>query len=508
MQWVLKLLLLFQGYIMCSISAESDMYLQTSMLAYDYSIGASEPMRISGAVFHAYENAWSVAFNIANANSILVFALCHEPCPPVTTEYRLYECLSMLRVLGDQQWYNQYISTHLADGERFCNDVRSAPALIQSAVDKILSDSNGGALVRFRHPNTLVIFYEEEVVLNWMTLMGDEFGLSFRATHIDVVGQHFGIRHFSDHVLLLNSTQRSEFVRGGLTFSLRNRCTSIGFAAPAFANVHSVLEAGRLRCVWDCRADMLRQPYNSAPPTKEQLNVSSPEYSLLPIKYECVQLPSVWVAAIFGFTVETALPPSDIGYAQALFDAVDRLSLVVNMELKEAGLQGIMVFSLKNSLYHSSFFDRLSELQQAACVIANSADDKCKEASNSIRNPDYVYRRRLLSSSQTAIEGLFVTGEKKVFEETNERERHLSVLRTSLVSAIQEHAPVLGALENIEDIDFSQIVAFETPKSIDKTTPSPTSDVDNATNVGGLLLLIGCLLGAVCVLALCFVSSS
>jgi hypothetical protein len=103
----------------------------------------------------------------------------------------------------------------------------------------------------------------------------------------------------------------------------------------------------------------------------------------------------VWVAAIFGFTVETALTPSDIGYAQALFDAVDRLSLVVKMELAEAGLQGIMVFSVKNSLYHTSFADRVSQLQQAACAIANSPDDKCKEASNTIRNPDYVYRRRL-----------------------------------------------------------------------------------------------------------------
>jgi hypothetical protein len=104
MQWLLKLFLLFQSYIMRFISAESDMHLQSSMLASDYSIGASEPMRITGAVFHAYENAWSVSFNVAHANSILVFALCHEPCPPVTTQYRLYECLPMLRVIGEQQW--------------------------------------------------------------------------------------------------------------------------------------------------------------------------------------------------------------------------------------------------------------------------------------------------------------------------------------------------------------------------------------------------------------------
>ena len=503
MQLLIILLGLFCSCFECSKSSDLPAEIQSS----SYSIDANEPMSITGAVFHAYENAWSVSFDVADTNSILFFSLCHEPCPPITTQYRIYECLPMLSIIGDQQWHNQYISTHIAEGEMFCNSIRSAPADVQEGVDKILSDSNGGALVRFRHPNTLVIFNEEEVVMHWMTLMDDEFGVSFRATHIEVMGQHFGLRHFSDHVLLLNSTQRFNFVKGALTFVLRNSCTAIGLSAPEFGNVHSVLQAGRLRCVWECRGDMLRQPYNSAPPTNEQLNASSLEYAVLPVKYSCVQLPSVWVAAIFGFTVETALTPSDIGYAQALFDAVDRLSIVVEMELAAAGLQGIMVFSVKNSLYHTSFSDRLSQLQQAACAIANSADDKCKEASNTIRNPDYVYRRRLLSSSQTQIEGLFVSGEINVFEQPNEREKHLTLLRTSLVSAIQEHAPVLGGLQNVEDIDFSEITSFATPATEDKTTPAPTSSNNVETNVGGLFLLIGCLLGAVCVFSLYFVAS-
>jgi hypothetical protein len=118
MQWLLTLLLLFQSYIMCFISGESHMHLQSSMFASDYSIGASEPTRITGTVFHAYENARSFSFNVADANSILVFALCHEPCPPVTTQYRLYECLPMLRIIGEQQWHNQYISTHVACSRR------------------------------------------------------------------------------------------------------------------------------------------------------------------------------------------------------------------------------------------------------------------------------------------------------------------------------------------------------------------------------------------------------
>jgi hypothetical protein len=205
MQLLLNLLLLFHSYRMCCTSVESDIHLP--MYAGDYRIAESEPMKITGTEYHAYENAWSVSFYVPTINSILVFALCREPCPPVSSEYRLYECLPMISTIGEQKWHNQYMSTHAADGEMLCNAIRSNPGDVQNAVDKILSDSAGGALVRLRHPNTLVIFYEEEVVLNWMTLMGDEFDLSFRATQIKVVGQYFGLRHFSVGITCCCSTR-------------------------------------------------------------------------------------------------------------------------------------------------------------------------------------------------------------------------------------------------------------------------------------------------------------
>ena len=92
---------------------------------------------------------------------------------------------------------------------------------------------------------------------------------------------------------------------------------------------------------------MLRQPYNSEPPTREQLNKSSSEYSLLSEKYACVALPSSYVASVFGFTVETNLSTSDIGYAQSVFDAVDKLSVAVNEEMRAQAIKGIMIFSIK-----------------------------------------------------------------------------------------------------------------------------------------------------------------
>ncbi len=177
-----------------------------------------------------------------------------------------------------------------------------------------------------------------------MSVVGEELYMSLRSTQIDIVGENIGVQHFLHDVRLV---QHTEFKQGVITFAVLNRCTALGLSDPEFCIVRSINVAGRLRCAWECRGDMLRQPYNSEPATKEQLNISSEEYSLLTIKYACVPLTSSWVASVFGFTVETNLSTCDIGYAQTVFDTVDQLSVAVNKEMRAQAIKGIMIFSIK-----------------------------------------------------------------------------------------------------------------------------------------------------------------
>jgi hypothetical protein len=461
----------------------------------NFLIEANEKFEVLGATYHAFENAWSISLNIPALQSVLVFGVCREPCPHVSMEYQIHSCMSILSILKDINWYNEYFSSSRIDNESICEDLRSSNT-IQGQIDKILSDKSGAALMRFRHPNSLVVFYEQEVVTNWMAASDNMFGLTFRATQIEILGPNFGVRHFTGHVLLLNATQRSDFINGGLTFLLRNSCTAKGFSAPEFANVHGVSEAGRVRCVWECRGDMMKTPYNSAPPTVQQLNTSSAEYALLDEKYACIKIPEVYVAVIFGFTVDTAFAPSDIGYEQALFDAIDKLSYNVKLELSAAGLNGIIVFSVKDTSYHKSFSERLQQLQRATCLLANVPSPECDRFSDTVQNPNYVYRRRLLST-ETTIEGLFISGDKEVFEQSNVREQHLNQLRSSLVDSLQEHSSSIGSLQNLQDIDFSQIVSFQTPKPVLPTTPTP-SKIDEKDKVYSNVFVY-CALGTIVV---------
>jgi hypothetical protein len=256
-------LLLIHRHMLCSVSAEGG--IDDVGYSIHYSIGASDPVAIAGVEFRAYENAWSVAFEAPYVDGVLIFALCHEPCPFVSSHYHLLECTQMLSSIQDPLWHNQYIASHAEDGQTLCEAIVSSPDRFQEDVNNILSDTSGGALLRLRSRHTLVIFNEPEVVDSWMTNVQQELSLSFRVTHIEVVGGRFGVRHFLHTVRLQGSVPP---LQGVLTLALRNGCTAIGLSAPDFGSVRTVNVAGRDRCVWKCRGDMIRQPYNSQPPTQ------------------------------------------------------------------------------------------------------------------------------------------------------------------------------------------------------------------------------------------------
>jgi hypothetical protein len=103
--------------------------------------------------------------------------------------------------------------------------------------------------------------------------------------------------------------------------------------------------SGRLACAWFCREDMVKVPYNSAPPTRAQVNASTREYAELPVKYECLAPPPEWTATVFGLTMETEMLLTEGEYAQTLFDAVDRLAAAVRRSLV-GDCEGIVLLSV------------------------------------------------------------------------------------------------------------------------------------------------------------------
>lgn len=89
--------------------------------------------------------------------------------------------------------------------------------------------------------------------------------------------------------------------------------TQAAVCSSAFGSVRSVDVGGRPRCVRECRPDI------SGSRTTQTADAGAARSIAPGPRPACLALPSAWVAAVFEFVVETAVSPSDVGYAQAIF---------------------------------------------------------------------------------------------------------------------------------------------------------------------------------------------
>jgi hypothetical protein len=98
-----------------------------------------------------------------------------------------------------------------------------------------------------------------------------------------------------------------------------------------------------------------------------------------------------------------------------------------------------------------------------------------------VTNPNYIYRRRLLSVGYAEIEGLFISDDSSVFVDSTKREEYLTTLRLALVSAFVEHVSLLSDADgnafvlNIDNIDFPEIVYFRIAKKADQNKTVQTN---------------------------------
>ncbi len=120
-----------------------------------FNIEASEPMSFEASQFKAYENAWSVTFNVANTNAVLVFAICKDQCPTISSGFHILTCTEILTVLEEQQWHNHYIAENTVNNtQMLCDKIRSDVRDVQTGAGNILNYNTGGALVHLRLPDT------------------------------------------------------------------------------------------------------------------------------------------------------------------------------------------------------------------------------------------------------------------------------------------------------------------------------------------------------------------
>ena len=436
-------------------------------------------LQVARTDFHAYENAWSVSFGDlpGHAFDLLVFELCRSHCSlaPASTS-RPQSCTSLAESFQEPGWHNEYMASSGNRSAGLCAEIHTAAHQVQVAASHVLSDEAGGALALLRAPLVLVLYNEDALVRLWTSQEEpDLLSVSVRVSYITSLSSHFVLRRSVLRV------QVRRPVRDVLTFGVRNRCTGSGFVAPDLGSVTGVLANGRLRCVWHCRADLIRVPYNAAPPTPEQLNVSRPEYALLAVKYACIAAPSEWTTTVFGFSLETVSIPVESGVAQSLLDALDSVAETLRQRLFASG-EGIVLLSVSNEFSHPVSFDEWTHnLRDAQCA---SKTVSCSKTSDTV-NPRFLYTaRRLLSETLdiVRVQGVLIAPlqeQSPAEQPLTTAERLLETVHAlrSALQAVVDAGPVPEdgggiLIRGVQDIDFERVVLLAAPQAEDALPPT------------------------------------
>lgn len=481
-----------QMLILLMLLATHTFCLESSVVLEDDSV-----LEVGRADFHAYENAWSVLFTHAldvHAFDLLVFEACQPPCDERgSAEAQLYTCRALARAFAQPGWRNEYMAGRVNESLQLCADLSGDSAALQAQAGRVLSDAQGLPLVRVRAPLALVLFNEDELATRWASVVQgrddarpDILSVAVRVSYITVLHRVFSMRRSVLRIELRRP------VRSALSFGVQNPCTAAGFSAPEFGVVSLVNASGRLLCAWFCREDMVKVPYNSVPPTRAQLNASSPEHALLPVKYACLAPPAEWVATVFGLTLETNMLPAET-YAQTLYDAVDRLAAAVRRTLLGEG-DGIVLLAVASALYHPVPFDEWAQrLRAASCTSADCG------ALEEISNPSYVYaRRRLLAEElqNLRVEGVLIAPEAPAA--APQRVEALQELRAALSSAIASNIELVAEADasllvrSVQDVDVAKVILATAPP--DAVVASAEDDIlavlRGASVAGAVLLLL------------------
>ena len=151
---------------------------------------------------------------------------------------------------------------------------------------------------------------------------------------------------------------------------------------------------GHERCMWTCRMDLCRQPYNLIPATRQQLNSSHSDFAALDPKYACAVLPKQWVAVFFGFELDTRMLPTSHEYTQVLYDTLNSMALIAEKRLATQGRTVLVSMGVHNSLYHTvSFRDQLREKSETACLLTQ-CHSKWFPSAHGWNNEHFAYARR------------------------------------------------------------------------------------------------------------------
>lgn len=362
--------------------------------------------------YDASSQSWMVDTGARFSADLVIPLACWEPavCGEVTAS-GIVPCEALLGLLQPAGWKNEPLEALLAAGGA-CDGVlgRLGEAAQRAEAQKELRDVCAGGCIQVQVPRGLRVF-NDAGLQRWQVHSnhsGDpDAGRGEQEEVYDVpvtlVFVSVAADLFSVHAQRLHLQLKHDASLGAAIVSVAHWCTQLGLVAPELSTMDIFrTPVGRQVCVWTCRPDHVRWPWNSHPGRRDEADGVR----------RCRPIPEQFGAVVFDmFVLTTARNPVPELLWYAVFDGLESAAAQMEAALARAGVRGAMV-SLK---VPDSEFDDMAFSKIVANVV--TFREQAHAYSVIVNHLHRAVGARRLLESQAQVQAVLYVEGLLVFEE-------------------------------------------------------------------------------------------
>jgi len=401
----------------------------------------------ANVVYKAFKDEWMVTFDGPHAAETFTYVIpqvCRaeaSSCGIGQISFAHVACGSVADLLLDASWFNENAAADI-------DPVTTCPRSFQDATDAqvLLGSVMPETFVYVTVPLSLSIRNNETLLARFdRGGTAHEWSLTVRLLFLTemLLGTEriFTVRRYVAHVAL------SKPDASLATLSVQSACAAVGLRAPLDAQLkmRTVADGSRV-CVWVCRVDAMRTPWNSAPsPWGEG---------------QCRPLPKYFTALEFAFIVDTNLQgvvPSRV--SQAFLDSLDGFGARIEASLQKYETSLVAVTMPGSDFDTTPWREWLHEFIAFSHRHENVLGNNSTLVVEALRelgyytetiNPDFAYPSlRRYSVQDVTIKGVWFT------RDVTTSTRALSKILQTTVASVPHTFPSAMQVQRIAQVDVA-----------------------------------------------------
>lgn len=284
----------------------------STMAMAQWEIQEDIPLGSTSVTYKPFRDAWVVSFDISTSTALrytlAIPQICTSSCHVASLNYMGLNCAEVNNLLLDPAWFNEMAVSDIGEKTQCPRSFAN-----WNEAQYLLGAVNLRSTIYMTMPTALTI-HNDFTFLSTFDANGrnsTSWAITFRIiflTAIEVGNVHrFSVRLYVGTVILTKP------LASMATLAVTNACRMLGLLAPP--NSHLKMHVGADKqpvCMWDCRIDAMRSPWNLYPKTREEIK------SVKDIGV-CRPLTKYFTAVEFMFIIDTAMISSNAERLNSLF---------------------------------------------------------------------------------------------------------------------------------------------------------------------------------------------